>query len=328
MMAYNILMVGTSMKQLFTHSIYELTKWCGFLLLLFAVDLCQAMVQKKTTGALPKKLVVAPLKKGQARKLQGAYSPVVVYYVYVQNPAKQVNPAVSGYMKRKAEAVWPAGKKRAKNFSYIPQGLANYLLKKVPTAEQLKKLYPKDILIGWGRIRPIGEDPANRYNQPFMTQPIYFYDLNDPLGYGVFTNFYRAPIKVDGALWPTTEHYFQAQKFPTQPSIQEQIRKNPEPRKVFDIANSFINKWYVRSDWNQESVFLPAMYRGLVAKFTQHPLLYNKLLATKNKILVEDTAKAKREDTRWGAGKDYKGENYLGRLLMYIRDQSRLFKMK
>lgn len=31
--------------------------------------------------------------------------------------------------------------------------------------------------------------------------------------YGCFSNFSRNAISIDGKRWPTTEHYFQAQKF-------------------------------------------------------------------------------------------------------------------
>ena len=40
---------------------------------------------------------------------------------------------------------------------------------------------------------------------------INFYSTSDD--YGDFANFAARPIKVDGKTWPTSEHYFQAQKF-------------------------------------------------------------------------------------------------------------------
>jgi predicted NAD-dependent protein-ADP-ribosyltransferase YbiA (DUF1768 family) len=43
-----------------------------------------------------------------------------------------------------------------------------------------------------------------------MTQ-ILFYDLHHP--YGEFSNFSRHTVELSGLSWPTTEHYFQAQKF-------------------------------------------------------------------------------------------------------------------
>ena len=40
---------------------------------------------------------------------------------------------------------------------------------------------------------------------------IKFYRVRDK--YGEFSNFYHAPIEIDGKEYPTTEHYFQAMKF-------------------------------------------------------------------------------------------------------------------
>ena len=40
---------------------------------------------------------------------------------------------------------------------------------------------------------------------------IYFYGTKDH--YGCFSNFSAHGVTIDGEYWPTTEHYFQAQKF-------------------------------------------------------------------------------------------------------------------
>jgi ribA/ribD-fused uncharacterized protein len=40
---------------------------------------------------------------------------------------------------------------------------------------------------------------------------IFFYSTKD--AYGEFSNFAAFPIEIDGRTWPTSEHYFQAQKF-------------------------------------------------------------------------------------------------------------------
>ena len=56
---------------------------------------------------------------------------------------------------------------------------------------------------------------------------ICFYGVKNECGF--CSNFYSAPIHVDGKTWPTTEHYFQAMKFPTKPEHQEKIRLNNNP---------------------------------------------------------------------------------------------------
>ena len=40
---------------------------------------------------------------------------------------------------------------------------------------------------------------------------IRFYRLNEP--YGEFSNFSPHPVDLHSRVWPTSEHYFQAQKF-------------------------------------------------------------------------------------------------------------------
>ncbi len=57
---------------------------------------------------------------------------------------------------------------------------------------------------------------------------INFYSTSDD--YGDFSNFAAWPIKVDGKTWPTSEHYFQAQKF-----LDEKYRE--------EIRSGFLPLW-------------------------------------------------------------------------------------
>jgi N-glycosidase YbiA len=55
-----------------------------------------------------------------------------------------------------------------------------------------------------------------------MQPVIHFYTT---IGrYGCFSNFSRHPIKLGGKTWPTSEHYFQAQKF-AGTEHEEEVRK-------------------------------------------------------------------------------------------------------
>jgi predicted NAD-dependent protein-ADP-ribosyltransferase YbiA (DUF1768 family) len=49
---------------------------------------------------------------------------------------------------------------------------------------------------------------------------IKFYKVKE--SFGCFSNFATYPIEVDGVVWPTSEHYFQAQK---RQRISESIRE-------------------------------------------------------------------------------------------------------
>ncbi|RIA97874.1 hypothetical protein C1645_719390 [Glomus cerebriforme] len=131
--------------------------------------------------------------------------------------------------------------------------------------------------------------------------------------WGEFSNFFEAEILIDGETWPTVEHYFQAQKFPSQPEIQQKIRnfKTPGQAKNFGVKHSGL-----RSDWEQ--VKDNVMHEALRAKFSQHRNLRKLLLSTGDAELVESSP----TDSYWGnaARKDgSEGFNKLGLLLMEIR---------
>ena len=63
---------------------------------------------------------------------------------------------------------------------------------------------------------------------------ILFYKASNPNG--EFSNFYMADVHIDGKLWPSTEHYFQASKFPTDPEYQEKIRTTTKCGRVFKLG--------------------------------------------------------------------------------------------
>ena len=152
------------------------------------------------------------------------------------------------------------------------------------------------------------------WSKKSATGPINFYNRDDP--YYEFTNFYSASIKVDKKTWPTSEHYFQAQKFVGTP-YEEWIRHLPWPRQAFDFTRDpKVSRWR-RNDW--ESIKDQIMYKALLAKFTQHDYLRKLLLETKERKLVERSP----YDSYWGDGGDGTGQNRLGELLMELRRELR-----
>ena len=142
--------------------------------------------------------------------------------------------------------------------------------------------------------------------------PINFYNRDDP--YYEFTNFYYAPINLDGKMWPTSEHYFQAQKFVGTPFV-EQIRQLSRPREAFDFTRDPKVSYWRRNDW--ERIKEDVMYKALLAKFTQHYDLRKQLLETEDRKLVEHSP----YDSYWGDGGDGKGKNRLGVLLEKLRSE-------
>ena len=137
---------------------------------------------------------------------------------------------------------------------------------------------------------------------------VEFYSVNDE--FGEFSNFALYPVKLDGQTWPTSEHYFQAQKFKDK-AYKNKIRKAGSPIQAARLGRD--RKQKLRRDW--ESVKVSVMRKALEAKFTQHDELKALLISTGDAKLVEHTA----NDSYWGDGGG-KGRNMLGKLLMELRE--------
>jgi ribA/ribD-fused uncharacterized protein len=126
--------------------------------------------------------------------------------------------------------------------------------------------------------------------------------------YRYLSNFFPAPITLEGKQWPSVEHYYQAQKC-LDASTQERIRQASTAREARSLGQAAD----VREDWPQVKV--QVMARALKAKFTQHPELGEQLLATGECHLIHYAP----WDSYWGTGKNSHGQNQLGDLLMRLR---------
>lgn len=141
---------------------------------------------------------------------------------------------------------------------------------------------------------------------------IHFYRVADD--FGEFSNFAPYPIELDGLIWPTSEHYFQAQKF-EDTHYQQKIRKAHSPWQAAQLGRD--RKQKLRRDW--ESIKVAIMKKAVSAKFNQHPTLRHLLLSTGTARLVEHTT----NDAYWGDGGDGRGQNKLGQILMQVRQELR-----
>jgi len=125
-----------------------------------------------------------------------------------------------------------------------------------------------------------------------------------------FSNFAPFPIELDGLRWPTTEHYYQAQKF-TDTELQQKIRKAEKPIVAKKLADKHRAK--IRTDW--DAVKDEVMYRAVRRKFELHAELRDLLLATGDEDIVE----AAPTDYYWGVGREGTGQNKLGKIIERIR---------
>lgn len=139
---------------------------------------------------------------------------------------------------------------------------------------------------------------------------VLFYAAGDP--YGEFSNFAPFPIRLKDKVWPTSEHYFQAQKF-AGTRDEEEVRRARSPMIAARMGRSRSRP--LRKDWEQ--VKDQVMLEALRAKFAQHDALKELLLGTGDAQLVEHTSK----DRYWADGGDGTGRNQLGVLLMKVRSE-------
>ncbi|MFD0590119.1 NADAR family protein [Paenibacillus sp. GCM10027627] len=138
---------------------------------------------------------------------------------------------------------------------------------------------------------------------------IRFYKVNEK--FGCFSNFSKHGFQLDGKYWPTSEHYFQAQKF-VGTVYEEQVRLAKTPK---DAANSGRDrKKPLRPDWEQ--VKDEIMKKAVLQKFQIHSDIRETLLSTAGEELIEQTT----NDYYWGCGTNGTGKNMLGKILMEVRE--------
>ena len=126
--------------------------------------------------------------------------------------------------------------------------------------------------------------------------------------YSFLSNFYFCNIWWEGINYPSTEHAYQASK-----TLDDDQRKVIAQATTPGKAKRLGKKITLRDDWDKVKVLI--MRELLLRKFAI-PELKAKLMATGDKELVEVNTW---QDTFWGVCNG-QGENWLGKLLMTIRD--------
>lgn len=125
--------------------------------------------------------------------------------------------------------------------------------------------------------------------------------------YRWLSNFYRCSVLLDGIVYPTVEHAYQAAKT-NDNTWRLRILAIERPGDVKRLALALP----IRPDW--EKVKVQVMQDLLVQKFQQAPFKAW-LLKTEGEIQEGNWW----GDTFWGVCNGY-GQNKLGKLIMMIRD--------
>lgn len=129
--------------------------------------------------------------------------------------------------------------------------------------------------------------------------------------YRFLSNFFEARVEYRGLAYGSNEAAFQAQKCMTEEEKVQFTEFGPGKSKGVG------RRVQLRPDWNEVKVGI--MEEIVRAKFTQHPELAARLLATGDKVLVEGNHWG---DTFWGVDtRTGQGENHLGKILMKVRTE-------
>jgi ribA/ribD-fused uncharacterized protein len=138
-------------------------------------------------------------------------------------------------------------------------------------------------------------------------QSLYFArsDASQILG-----TFSAHPFTLENKVWPTVEHYFHAMKF-REGDYQDKIYLASSAKKARKLGRTRFEK--IRKDWSTtKTVF---MTRAVYTKCRTHSDVAELLLSTGSQRLVENS----QYDYYWGCGRDRRGENIYGQILMDVR---------
>tara|TARA_B100001964_G_C13997295_1_gene493344 strand:+ start:259 stop:741 length:483 start_codon:yes stop_codon:yes gene_type:complete len=157
-----------------------------------------------------------------------------------------------------------------------------------------------------------------------MTKVIYFYGHIEHYTYACFSNFYPSQFTdVDNIIYHCSEQYLMAYKafIMNDLNTMEKIMQTYNPYQCKKLGRQVKN-------WNQElwdQNKCDIMFDALYYKFSQNDDIRQKLLSTGNSTLAE----ASPRDRIWGiglnisdaqSGKDWRGQNLLGKTLMRVRE--------
>jgi ribA/ribD-fused uncharacterized protein len=123
-------------------------------------------------------------------------------------------------------------------------------------------------------------------------------------------SYSKHAFELDGFEWPSVEHYYQAMKF-DDAAYREQIRLAAHPAEAAKLGKS--KKFSRRKNWKKSSVTY--MTRATYIKCRTHADVAKLLLDSDE----QEIKNVSQYDYFWGSGRDMRGENTFGKMLMGVR---------
>ena len=147
--------------------------------------------------------------------------------------------------------------------------------------------------------------------------------------YGCFSNWYPAEFDYAGKHYANSEQFMMYHKVMMfgREDLAEEIMQTSDPKQCKAIAGQPFPE-FRSATW--EATCYTIVKRGVKAKFSQNAGIRHMLLHTKDALLAECSP----IDSKWGIGialdghdcmdvSKWKGKNYLGRILMEVREELR-----
>ena len=157
---------------------------------------------------------------------------------------------------------------------------------------------------------------------------LFFWSHQPDKPHAYLSQWWSAPFELDGALYPTAEHYMMAAKAALfgDEARRQQILAAPHPGAAKQLGRQVTG--FDEAQW--QAARSAIVVAGNLAKFSQNEALRQRLLTTGERVLVE----ASPVDTIWGIGvavtdplaaqpDQWPGLNLLGFALMTVRDRLR-----
>ena len=123
-------------------------------------------------------------------------------------------------------------------------------------------------------------------------------------------------FELEGMVWPSIEHYYQAMKFQeSAPSHYQKICQAKTAKQARRLGRSRFSA--IRKDWSD--VKRVVMTRAVYTKCKTHEVIRETLLASNERKILENS----QYDYYWGCGRDRRAENTYGKVLMDVRKKLR-----
>ena len=122
-------------------------------------------------------------------------------------------------------------------------------------------------------------------------------------------------FQLEDRIWPTVEHYIQAMQFSDE-ARQENIRLAKDHMVARKLGKTGLFR-RARADWSDlRRVY---MTRGVYTKARSYSDVADALLETGSIRIIEND----QYDYYWGCGRDRRGDNTYGKILMEVRQKLR-----